>query len=248
MMGKLQPVPLVTKQPRLIHGNAEGVESYLDKPVDLVVTSPPYNIRGRKGEKWIYDLEYTDHDDSMPEEDYVEWQLDVMNALYNVASDGASFFYNHKVRHLEGKTVFPHSWVFNTPWTVRQEIIWNRGSTHNHTSVLFWPYDERIFWLTKGNPILPDAPIAIPTIWNFTFESDTWHPAPFNIKLPQMCIQAVGRKNITVLDPFCGSGTTLVAACQYGLDCIGIDNSMEYLEKSKRANGWSTNIENHILD
>jgi site-specific DNA-methyltransferase (adenine-specific) len=53
------------------------------------------------------------------------------------------------------------------------------------------------------------------------------HPASFPIDLPRLCIQLAGSKG-TILDPFAGSGTTLKAAEQLGLDAIGIDISEAY--------------------
>jgi site-specific DNA-methyltransferase (adenine-specific) len=53
------------------------------------------------------------------------------------------------------------------------------------------------------------------------------HPAAFPIELPLWCIQLAGSKGM-VLDPFAGSGTTLLAAKQLGLDAIGIDVSVDY--------------------
>jgi site-specific DNA-methyltransferase (adenine-specific) len=53
------------------------------------------------------------------------------------------------------------------------------------------------------------------------------HPASFPIDLPLWCIQLAGTTG-TVLDPFAGSGTTLLAASQLGLDSIGIDISPGY--------------------
>ena len=82
----------------------------------------------------------------MPEEDYQAWQLTVLQECYRVATPGASMFYNHKVRQVKNSVVSPWEWLgkITNPWTIRQEIVWDRGSTHNHAPALFWPEDERI--------------------------------------------------------------------------------------------------------
>mgnify|MGYP001106064595 CR=1 FL=1 len=64
-------------------------------------------------------------------------------------------------------------------------------------------------------------------MWRINQESSNPHPAPFPLELAEKCIEAVGEG--PVLDPFIGSGTTAIAAENYGLEWIGIDQSPEYL-------------------
>lgn len=54
------------------------------------------------------------------------------------------------------------------------------------------------------------------------------HPAPFMIKDIEKLISLFTKKGMTVLDPFAGSGTTLIAAHNLGRRCIGIDLNEEY--------------------
>ncbi len=56
------------------------------------------------------------------------------------------------------------------------------------------------------------------------------HPGTFPIDLPRWCIRLHGRPGATVLDPFAGTGTTLVAACLEGAHGIGIEMDLAYLE------------------
>lgn len=236
------------KSPRLIVARAESMSQVTDESVDLIITSPPYNL-GRDNWPMGGDgriprqngIGYDHHRDVMSEDEYREWQVNVLIELYRVAKHGASLFYNHKTRIKDGHLVHPMDWLRDerNPWIIRQEIIWNRGSTHNHNRALFWPYDERIYWMTKGRPALPDKPIGMSTVWEFHGPvASTWHPAPFPPELPKRCIEAVGRDGITVLDPFAGSCTTLKVALEYGYDAIGVDISKEYLERAAKENKW----------
>jgi len=161
--------------------------------------------------------------------------------MYRVARPGASFFYNHKPRNRDGELIHPMAWVGDSrnPWILRQEIVWDRGSTHNHSASLFWPEDERIYWMTKGRPILPDHSIGMSTVWRFHGPvAHTWHPAPFAEELPARCMDAVGRDGIVILDPFAGSCTTLKVAFQRGYESVGVDTSIEYLERARLENRW----------
>jgi site-specific DNA-methyltransferase (adenine-specific) len=232
----------------LVNGRAEQLTFIADDFVDVVITSPPYNLgkeswpMGGGGRESRDGIGYAAHDDTMDQAEYERWQIEVLKELYRVAKPGASFFYNHKVRTVDGCLVSPMRWLDHpdNPWTLRQEIIWNRKSTHNHAESLFWPIDERIYWMTKGKPVLTQ-PIGKSTIWEeFGPVPGTWHPAPFTEKLPQMLLDAVHIAPMSVvLDPFSGSGTTVKVALTYQCQAIGVDLTMDYLRKSAEANKWS---------
>lgn len=225
-----------------------------DESVDIIITSPPYNLgddlwpMGGGGRVARDGIEYALHDDDMPQAEYERWQVEVLRELYRVAKPGASLFYNHKARTLQGRMIPPMQWLLSrdNPWTLRQEIIWDRKSTHNHNATLFWPIDERIYWLTKGAPTLRSSAIGQPTIWSeFGPIAHTWHPAPFTDKLPRMLLEAVGVDGDTVvLDPFAGSCTTIRVALEMGCQAIGVDVSREYLERACGENGWVNGISN----
>ncbi len=80
------------------------------------------------------------------------------------------------------------------------------------------------------------------SIWRFSPERNNSHPAPFPIELPTRAIFSVmdDIKGL-VIDPYSGSGTTLVAAKLLGHDYIGIEISKEYAESSETR---LTNCEN----
>ena len=65
-------------------------------------------------------------------------------------------------------------------------------------------------------------------IWNITGASTRNHPAPFPLELASRLVRMFSFQNDTVLDPFCGTGTTMIAALKYGRNSIGIDIEPEY--------------------
>ncbi len=243
------PLERVGGVPSLYLAAAESLP-LKDKSVDVIVTSPPYNIGSKKGEKREkrkhgrsgkgFAWKGIDTENVMGEDKYQEWQLIVLKELFRVAKNGASLFYNHKVRQRDGRAFHPMEWLLKCEgWTLRQEIIWDRGSTHNHETTYFWPHDERIYWFTKGKPKLL-CPINQPTIWHCHGpEANTWHPSPFPEALPLMCLSAVGKIGSTVLDPFGGSMTTCRVALSLGMKAIGCDVNRSHIEKACTANGWN---------
>lgn len=229
---------------RLIVGDALNID-LPDESVDVFITSPPYNLgddpwpMGGHGREQRNDG--IGYQDALEDGQYQEWQLAVLDELYRLAKPGASLFYNHKARTRNGVLLHPMTWLVNVRgWTIRQEIIWDREVTHNHSATLFWPVDERIYWLTKGKPSLYGGSIGISTVWRFHGPQPfTWHPAPFSEELPRRCLQAIGGQGgLTVLDPFAGSCTTVKVAADMGHEAIGVDISADYLARAREHHGW----------
>lgn len=226
--------------PELFVGLAESLNFIEKDSIDIIITSPPYNL-GQ--EKWPMGgngrtardtgIGYSLHEDDMPESEYQAWQIKCLEEWYRVAKPGASLFYNHKVRQREGEVIHPIVWLQGTSkWLLRQEIVWDRKSTHNHSATLFWPQDERIFWLTKGKPNLSDKSIGRPSVWQEfgPIPKTGDHPAPFTPALPKMILEAAGKPGDVILDPFGGGMTTCFVASAMGYRSIGVDKDEGYVK------------------
>lgn len=72
-------------------------------------------------------------------------------------------------------------------------------------------------------------------VWNFCGESKkrVGHPAPFPVELPKRCIKLFSFVGGTILDPFLGSGSTLLACLQNGREGVGIELDKNMCEKVK---------------
>ncbi|HEY3102803.1 MAG TPA: site-specific DNA-methyltransferase [Pyrinomonadaceae bacterium] len=71
-------------------------------------------------------------------------------------------------------------------------------------------------------------------IWNMPGESTREHPAPFPEKLAHRLVRMFSFTGDTVLDPFMGTGTTLVASLKAGRNSIGVELQREYLDIARR--------------
>lgn len=205
--------------------------------VDVGVTSPPYN-KGENKKGWLVkNVRYSGVTDKLPEKEYQENQVDVLNEIFRITKPGGSFFYNHKIRWEKGILLHPVDWLRKTKWIIRQEIIWDRMIAANIRGWRFWQVEERIYWLYKpkgrnliGIELKPKHAL-LASIWRFPPERENPHPAPFPIELPVRVIFSImDEKKGVVIDPYCGSGTTLVAAKILGHDFIGIEISDEYIK------------------
>ncbi len=71
-------------------------------------------------------------------------------------------------------------------------------------------------------------------IWNITGASTKKHPAPYPLELATRLVRMFSFTDDTVLDPFCGSGTTMVAALRNGRNSIGIEIDPDYCHMAAR--------------
>ncbi len=219
----------------------ETLEKIEKDTVDITVTSPPYNKRPRPRGWLVQNSGYAHHNDHMPEGEYQEWQIKVLNELLRVTKPGGSLFYNHKIRWEDGNLLHPFSWIMRSKWCIRQEIIWDRTTVANMRGWRFWQVDERIYWLYKplnGHLVgkeLQSKHAKATSIWRIKpVPRMDEHPAPFPLTIPARAIASMPTEGkITVLDPFCGTGTTLVAAKLLDHNYIGVDNSASYVEFAK---------------
>lgn len=227
---------------KIIKGNTLNILKEIKSSIfDIGVTSPPYN-KQEKHKGWLVkNVVYDGYSDKVPEHDYQNQQIAVLNELYRIAKPGASFFYNHKIRWERGDLLHPYEWLSKTKWIIRQEIIWDRKIAANIRGWRFWQVDERIYWLVKpinGNKIgkeLESKHALLSSIWRISPEKNIDHPAPFPLELPARCIISIlDNKKGVVLDPYCGSGTTLVAAKLLGYKYIGIDISPKYIFQARK--------------
>lgn len=226
---------------KLIEGNTLDVLGKIDDDVvNVGITSPPYN-KQEKHKGWLVkNVVYDVYRDTMPEPEYQQNQVNVLDEIYRITVPGGSFFYNHKIRWDRGNMYHPMDWLRKSKWTVKQEIIWDRMIAGNIRGWRFWQVEERIYWLYKpvGNKLigkeLRSCDAKLTSIWRGVPEDGRKnpHPAPFPLWLPARVIISILESDTqgVVLDPYIGSGTTAVAAKLLGHKYIGIDRSEAYME------------------
>jgi len=79
-----------------------------------------------------------------------------------------------------------------------------------------------------------DFDVWFQQIWNITGASTRIHPAPFPLELAARLVRMFSFHGDTVLDPFCGTGTTMISSLRYGRNSIGIDIEPEYCRIAAR--------------
>lgn len=207
--------------------------------VDLVVTSPPYNLKNStgngmkdgRGGKWAnaaLQRGYSHHHDCMPHEEYVCWQRNCLAEMMRLIPEHGAIFYNHKWRVQGGILQDRQDIVSGFP--VRQIIIWKRKGGLNFNPGYFLPTYEVIYLIAKPKFKLAEKANACGDVWDFTQEMNNEHPAAFPVKLIDRIISSTTAK--IILDPFMGSGTTAISALNLNRYYVGIDISPEYCAMS----------------
>ena len=212
--------------------------------IDLVITSPPYNV----------DIQYNSHDDQITYENYLEFSQRWMERCYGWLKDDGRFCLNIPLDKNKGGQQSVGADLTTIAkkcgFAYHSTIIWNEGNISRRTAWGSWmspsaPYViapvELIVVLFKGDWKRPAAGRKSDItrqefidwtngLWTFSGESKKKvnHPAPFPVELPLRCMKLFSYVDDIVLDPFLGSGSTLVAACRCKRRGIGIDMDQEY--------------------
>ena len=228
--------------------SSEKMDEIPDNSVNLMITSPPYNV----GKEYDNDLSI---------EEYEELLENVFKETYNKLETGGRACVN--IANIGRKPYIPlHSLIIDVMldigYIMRGEIIWNKsasvggscawGSWQSASNPILRDVHEYILVFCKDSFSKKKVKIKKDTItkddflswtksvWTFPTESakKIGHPAPFPIELPHRLINLYSYENDVILDPFCGSGTTCVAATQNNRNYIGYDNVEEYVDLSNK--------------
>ena len=221
---------------KLLNGDClEAMKNIPDKSVDLIITSPPYNLGKKHHTKNNVFVAYSTFVDDMPEQDYQEWQIKVLDECYRVLKDEGSMFYNHKNRIRKGVQITPYEWLLKSSFVIKQEIVWFNGSP-NFDKCRFYPMTERVYWLAKN----PKTKLFNAINHHDVFDVKDWKPQgtkgefkrAFPVTMPKDIISCFEDAKI-ILDPFMGSGTTGVASLEMNRNFIGIELDERYFEIAK---------------
>ena len=215
--------------------------------VDLIVTSPPYGLA----------IEYATYTDLS--EGWHFMMQTWLAEMYRVAKPGGRLALNVPFDTTEGgyRPTWPQACkaAIDAGWSYRWAIVWNEGNVsksvargsidspaapHVITPVEVVGVFYKGEWGRKS-----DTPADLDHdewlewtngLWTFRGEGRAWegHPAAFPEELPRRLIKLLSYPGDTVLDPFCGSGTTPLVANRLGRRAIGFDLDAGYIESARR--------------
>ena len=245
-------------------GCVEGMQQQLPEScVDVIVTSPPYNIG----------VDYASHEDDMPFPDYLDWMEDVGRECARVLKPDGSLFFNIGDRPSDELRSLKVARRLNEMFRLQNTIHWIKSIAAPDKGVNIGHYkpvnshrylnncQEYIFHFTAtGDVELDRLAVGVPygdksnigrwdratrdvrcrgNTWFIpydTVQSSKAHPAAFPRRLPEMCIKLHGisdDQRPVVMDPFMGAGTTALAAERLGCRWVGFETDTSYVEMAE---------------
>lgn len=210
----------------------EGLKLLDDNSIDLIITSPPYNLGKTHHTGNNRFKSYSEYNDDMPEELYQKWQTEVLNECFRVLKEDGSMWYNHKNRIKNGVQISPYEWLFKTNFIIKQEVVWQNGS-QNFDKIRFYPMTERVYWLTKSAKTKMFNNINHHDFFNRSewkpVKTKGSHKRAFPVKMCEDIISCFNESQI-ILDPFMGGGTTAVASISMKKNYIGFELDSNYCD------------------
>jgi site-specific DNA-methyltransferase (adenine-specific) len=233
--------PVIIGNATLYLGDCRDILPKLAK-VDMVFTSPPYNMRTRvrngeytereKGEH--FSKKYDSFDDAMSIPDYYDMHKTIITLLLSISD---ICLVNFQIVTGSKEAWFRLIGDFHK--NIKDIVIWDKGNGEPamNAGIINRGHEQIL--------ILENEAIAGRKIKKSAFErgelSDIWrigsskeiidgHAATFPLPLPKKAINCFSNVGETILDPFMGSGTTGVAAVQMGRSFIGIEKEKKYFD------------------
>jgi site-specific DNA-methyltransferase (adenine-specific) len=219
------------------------IEDIEPRSIDLIITSPPYNV----------DIQYRGFDDGIPYKEYLKFTREWLGRCRKFAEKDGRLCLNIPLDKNKGGQQSVYADIVTLAkragWKYHSTIIWNEQNISRRTAWGSWlsasaPYViapvEAIVIMYKSkwkktkkglSDITRDQFIQWTNgMWDFNgeFGKRLGHPSPFPVELPTRCIRLFSFVGDTVLDPFLGSGSTLVSCYETKRIGIGVEINKEY--------------------
>lgn len=227
---------------KIIQGDClEVMKDMPDKSVDLIITSPPYNMRTRiRNGKYThreksehFSKKYAYFSDDLSIEDYFNFHKSVLNEMLRISP---LVFLN--IQLVTGSKEAWFKLIGEFAEYIKDVVIWDKGEGQPamHGAVINRSYELIII---LQNPKSAGRAFnksyfergTMPDVWRIGRGGNgsiDGHSAVFPEKLVSKILTGWSKKDDTILDPFNGSGTTTKVAKQLGRNYIGIEISPEY--------------------
>ena len=226
---------------RVICGDSTGEEVYTrlmdGQKANLVLTDPPYNV----------DVEETAGkimNDNMGDQEFYNFLLSAYRCMHaNLADDGSIYVWHADTEGLNFRKAFKDAGFYLSGC-----CIWKKNALVLGRSPYQWIHEPCLFgWKQKGkHQWYSDRKQT--TVWEYDKpRSSADHPTMKPIPLMSYPIQNSTMTNGVVLDPFLGSGSTLIACCETSRICRGIELDPKFVDVIvKRYVEWNDNKCDHV--
>lgn len=225
----------------------EVMAGFPPESVDLIFADPPFNIG----------VQYDNSGDDKKYLDYVAWSDNWIGAAARLLKKTGSFYvaigdeYAAEIRMIgRKKDLFLRNWII---WHYTFGQNQRRKFSRAHTHIFYWVREEQHFTFDADAVRVPSARQEVYSdkrahprgkvpddVWTFSRVCGTFkermgkHPCQMPESLLERIVLASSNEGDLVLDPFCGTGTTVAVAQKLGRNYIGIDISPRYCELTRK--------------
>jgi site-specific DNA-methyltransferase (adenine-specific)/modification methylase len=226
-----------------------------DNFIDLVLTSPPYNMTKRKGGYADKITRYDEYSDWKSEEEYINWTINIFNNINRVLKPNGVILYNfsYSIETPSLPYTLMASIISNTEFMVADTIIWKKSNSIPHPA----SYNrlnrivEFVFVICRKSELKtfncnkkvvktsPKGQNYYEIIDNFITAknndgSTDLNKATYSTEFCEKLLKVYGKEGYLVYDPFMGTGTTGISCNNLKMNFIGSELSSAQVEYSKK--------------
>lgn len=209
---------------RVICGDSTKLETYQlllgDKKANLVVTDPPYNVNVEETAGKI-------KNDDMSDADFYQFLFNMfVNVEQSMEDDASIYVFHADTEGLNFRRAFKDAGFYLSGC-----CVWKKNALVLGRSPYQWQHEPVLYgWKQKGkHQWFSDRKQT--TIWEYDRpKSSKEHPTMKPVQLMAYPIQNSSMRGTLILDPFLGSGSTLIAADQTGRICYGIELDEKFVD------------------
>lgn len=209
---------------RVICGDSTKPETYQlllgDKKANLVVTDPPYNVNVEETAGKI-------KNDDMSDTDFFQFLFNMfVNVEQSMEDDASIYVFHADTEGLNFRKAFKDAGFYLSGC-----CVWKKNALVLGRSPYQWQHEPVLYgWKQKGkHQWFSDRKQT--TIWEYDRpKSSKEHPTMKPVQLMAYPIQNSSMRGTLILDPFLGSGSTLIAADQTGRVCYGIELDEKFVD------------------
>jgi len=222
---------------RLICGDStdpEVLEKLMDgRMADAVFTDPPYNVDYTGGTEEALKIA----NDNMSGADFRAFLLAAFTAAAAVTKEGGAIY----VCHADTEGVNFRTALIEAGFLLKQCIIWAKQHFVIGRQDYQWQHEPILYGWKEGAAHSWYGDRKQTTVWNIDRPvASLEHPTMKPVALVAMAIGNSTKKDDLILDPFCGSGTTVIAAEQLGRVCYAAELDPKYCDVIVRRWGEFT--------
>ena len=258
---------------KILEGNCLDIlgKNEISQPVDLTFLDPPFN----------QNKDYAFHNDKLSSEEYWEMMKNVCQHILNVTSDGGAIYFMQREKNTEEvlRCLRESGWTLQNLiiWKKKTSAVPVASKFGKHYQILAYATKgekARVFNRLRISPPLPanykferENGVYVTDVWDDIREltsgyfagdeairvenGERFHKQQSPIALLLRIILSSSQIGDTVFDPFSGTGTTLVTACQLSRNSIGVEidpKNVKMIEKRLEQIRDSDNIEKYYQD